>query len=202
MWLRVTAHGRSGHASGGPGDDANAILKLISRLDALRTLPALAGEHPLLGTASVGVRRIEGGTAVNMTPDRCHADIDVRFLPSHDPDAIEGAMTMLAGDDFEIERLDLKPVVESPADHPFAATCLDACADELGAAEGPFGVSYFSDSSALVPAFGLPRVIIGPGELGLSGAHDEYCELGKLHAAARIFERIARRTLTGNARDA
>ncbi len=199
LWLRVTAHGRSGHASGGPDDDANAILKLVSHLDRLRNLPVLAGEHPLLGSASVGVGRIDGGTAVNMTPDRCHAEIDVRFLPNHDPDAIERAMAEVAGNHLEIERLDCKPAIETPTDHPFVATCLDACAGELGAAEGPYGVSYFSDSSVLVPAFGLPRVIVGPGELGSSGAHDEFCEIEKLHAAARIFRRIATLTLSGNA---
>lgn len=197
LWLRVTAHGRSGHASGGPDDDANAILKLVSHLDRLRSLAALEGGHPLLGSASVSVGRIDGGTAVNMTPDHCHAEIDVRFLPHHDPDAIERAMAEIAGNQLEIERLDCKPAVETPIDHPFVATCLDACAVELGAAEGPFGVSYYSDSSVLVPAFGLPRVIVGPGELGLSGSHDEYCEIDKLHAAARIFQRIATLTLTG-----
>ena len=199
LWLRVTAHGRSGHASGGPGDEANAILKLVSHLDRLRNLPVLAGEHPLLGSASVGVGRIDGGTAVNMTPDRCDAEIDVRFLPDQDPDAIERAMAEVAGNNLEIERIDCKPAVETPVDHPFVATCLDACAGELGAADGPYGVSYFSDSSVLVPAFGLPRVIVGPGELGLSGAHDEYCEIEKLHAAARIFQRIATLTLGGDA---
>jgi len=70
----------------------------------------LAGEHPLLGSASVGLGRIDGGTAVNMTPDRCHAEIDVRFLPSHDPDAIERAMAEVAGNNLEIERFDCKPI--------------------------------------------------------------------------------------------
>lgn len=199
LWLRVTARGHSGHASGRAGDDANAILKLISHLDGLRDLAVLHGEHPLLGTGSVSVGRIDGGTAVNMTPDRCHAELDVRFLPHHDPDAIECAMAQVVGHDLEIERLDCKPAVETPVDHPFVTTCLDACALELGAAEGPYGVSYFSDSSVLVPAFGLPRVIVGPGELGLSGAHDEYCEIEKLHAAAKIFQTIANHTLSAGA---
>jgi succinyl-diaminopimelate desuccinylase len=36
------------------------------------------------------------------------------------------------------------------------------------------GVSYYSDAAVLNPAFDLPRVIIGPGELGMSGQRDEY----------------------------
>lgn len=192
LWLRLTARGRAGHTSGG-AVDGNAILRMLPTVAAIGHLPILQGAHPLLGGASVGIGRIEGGTAVNLTPDLCHADIDIRFLPGHDPDAIEAAVAA-ANDGIEVERLDLKPAVETPADHPFVAACMDACRAVLGddAAETPGGVGYFSDSSVLVPALGIPRVIVGPGTLGMSGAHDEYCELASLHAAARIFHRVAR----------
>ena len=72
-------------------------------------------------------------------------------------------------------------------------------AGESGAGEGPYGVSGFSEPPVPVPAFGLPRVIVGPGELGLSGAHDEYCEIENLHAAARIFRRITTLSLNASA---
>jgi succinyl-diaminopimelate desuccinylase len=35
-------------------------------------------------------------------------------------------------------------------------------------------------------------VIVGPGEIGMSGAIDEYVDIEKLDTATVIFERIAR----------
>ncbi len=43
----------------------------------------------------------------------------------------------------------------------------------------------------LCPALGVPRVIVGPGELGMSGQRDEHVEVAKLVAAARIYARVA-----------
>ena len=41
-------------------------------------------------------------------------------------------------------------------------------------------------------ALGVPRVIIGPGELGISGQRDEHVALADLRAAAKLYEAIAR----------
>ncbi len=53
------------------------------------------------------------------------------------------------------------------------------------------GVSYFSDSCVLAPALGVPRAIIGPGELGMSGQRNEWVALDALYDAAAIFGEIA-----------
>jgi acetylornithine deacetylase/succinyl-diaminopimelate desuccinylase-like protein len=52
-----------------------------------------AGDHPLLGAATLNVGRIEGGSAINLIPDRCVAELDFRLLPTHDPDALEQSVT-------------------------------------------------------------------------------------------------------------
>jgi succinyl-diaminopimelate desuccinylase len=36
----------------------------------------------------------------------------------------------------------------------------------------------------------LPRVIIGPGEMGMSGQRDEYVQIERLNAAADIYVEI------------
>ena len=59
----------------------------------------------------------------------------------------------------------------------------------------PGGVSYFSDSAAFVPALNIPRVIIGPGQIGTSGQRDEWVALDDFATAAEIFVEIAVRML-------
>ena len=55
----------------------------------------------------------------------------------------------------------------------------------------PGGVTYFSDSCILVPALKVPRAIIGPGNLGMSGQCDECVNLLDIYTAASIFGEIA-----------
>ena len=55
----------------------------------------------------------------------------------------------------------------------------------------PGGVAYYSDAVIFSPALDIPRVIIGPGELGFSGTVDECVEIEKLVASAEIYQQIA-----------
>ena len=185
LWLRLVAHGRSGHPSGGPG--RSAIERMMEALAALRNLDFHAGEHPLLGRPTVSVGRIAGGTVVNLTPDRCEAEIDIRTLPGMETQAIVAMLAGRLGGDLDIEPIDDKPPVETPADHPFARICLDA----VGGQAGPGGASYYSDAAVLSPAFGLPMVIIGPGELGMSGRTDEHVAVRDVERACDLYRRIA-----------
>lgn len=198
LWLRLTAAGRPGHASGAEGSSGagdNAIVKLVDALERLRAT-ALPGEaHPLLGRASLAIGTIRGGRAVNLTPDAAEAEVDIRYPPSTDAQTILEAVRAAAGGGVGLEVIDDKPPLEVSADHPFVTACLEACRGVLGDVPAPGGVSYFSDANVLCPALGIPRAIIGPGALGMSGQRDEHVEIAKLEAAAEIFERLARRWL-------
>ena len=191
LWLRLIAHGRSGHPSGGADGGQNAVERMMDALVGLRDFDFHARTHPLLGSPTVSVGRIEGGTVVNLTPDRCEAEIDVRTLPGMDPEAVENNLLSCLGRDLDIERIDCKPPVETPADHPFATICLETVATMQGAPAVPGGASYYSDAAILAPAFNLPMVIIGPGRLGMSGQTDEHVMTADVIKAADLYRRIA-----------
>ncbi len=191
LWLRLIAHGRSGHPSGGADGSQSAIERMMDALACLRGFDFHARTHPLLGSPTVSVGRIEGGTVVNLTPDRCEAEIDVRTLPGMDPEAIENNLLSCLGQDLEIERIDYKPPVETPADHPFARICFETVTAGQGSPAVPGGASYYSDAAVLAPAFNLPMVIIGPGRLGMSGQTDEHVMTADVIRAAGLYRRIA-----------
>ena len=195
LWLRLAAHGELGHRSGDDGamgGGRSAIERAMEALAALRGFALDTPDHPLLGAPSLSVGTVRGGAAVNLTPDRCEAEIDIRLPPGAEPEAAERAVRALVGDDLDMERIDYKPPVETPADHPFARLCLDAVSRERGVAAVPGGASYYSDATVLTPAFGLPMAIVGPGALGMSGRTDEYVETADVERAAALYERIAR----------
>ncbi len=189
LWLDITATGTPGHASAGGGE--NAILKLMDFLDAVRDNPFADQTHPLLGAASLAINTIDGGSAVNLTPDTARAALDIRTVPGMTTNGVLAALHALGGPGIAIAVRDDKPPVVADADDPFIVTCQKAVGNVCGAVKAWGGVSYFSDSCVLAPALGIPRAIIGPGELGMSGQRNEWVALDALYDAAAIFGEIA-----------
>ncbi len=191
LWLRLIAHGASGHPSAGSGSRGSAIERMTDVLHDLRALDFDDHPHPLLGVPTVSAGRIAGGTVVNLTPDRCEVDIDVRTLPGMVAEAVERQILDHVGHDIELERLDHKPAVETAGDHPFARLCLDVVSAERGREAKPGGASYYSDATILSPSFDLPMVILGPGRLGMSGRTDEHVMVNDVERAVALYRRIA-----------
>ena len=197
LWLDAVATGATGHASGSGG--VNAIKRLMAFLDRLDGIRLAEAPHPLLGLPSLAVNRLAAGHAPNITPDRARATLDIRTLPGMSAAAVIAELRPLA-DGIAFEIIGDKPAIETPTDDPFVATALAAHARVTGKAAEPGGVHYFSDSNVLVPALGVPRVIIGPGKAGMSGQTDEWVTLDALDAAAAIYAEIAADLLGGGGR--
>ena len=192
LWLRITAHGVAGHVSGEAGTGGRSAI--MAMLGFLQRLPAglPSDRHALLGTVTANVGRIMGGTAINLMPDRCTVELDLRLLPQHDPDDVQSRLEDLAGDGFVFERIDLKPAVDTSADNAFAALCLHETALVTGLPADPIGVTYFSDAAVLCSAFGFPMAIMGPGRLGGSGGINESVAVADVMKAARVYANIAK----------
>jgi succinyl-diaminopimelate desuccinylase len=116
-------------------------------------------------------------------------------VPGLEPADVLAAFRRIAGPHVTIEQTGFKPPVDTPDDDPFVRLCIEVTAEARGRPVRPSGVGYYSDGTVLAPALGIPLVIIGPGETGMSGAVDEHCDLAKLATATRIYETVARRYL-------
>ena len=58
----------------------------------------------------------------------------------------------------------------------------------------PKTAPYFTDASALAPAFGdPPTIILGPGEAAKAHQTDEYCSVRRIREASDIYSRLATR---------
>lgn len=189
LWLRATATGKVGHVSGGGG--VNAILLMTEALAALHGAVLDTPAHPLLTGPSLSVGRIEGGVAVNLTPDRCTAEIDVRFAPGIAPEAVLAQLVPLLPNGVSLEITDFKPAVEERPDSRFVGTCAAAVARETGHDPARLGVSYYSDGAILLAGHAAPFCILGPGTIGLSGTRDETVGAEEVRRAARIYQAIA-----------
>lgn len=194
MWLRATTSGQSGHISGmlsARGRGANAILPMMEFLTKLDGYRFDTPPHPLLGEPTINIGKISGGLAANLTPDKCTADFDLRLLPAQGINEVVAEVKEVAGDLVNISLVDWKPPVVTEADHPFVRLCAKALKAHLDTSTDPLGVTYYSDAAVLAPAFDLAMVIIGPGELGISGSLNEYVEIDNVIGAAKVYAEIA-----------
>jgi succinyl-diaminopimelate desuccinylase len=194
LWLQATAIGEYGHiafSADRTGDIGSANLRMADFLCRVRDLKLDAVPHPLLGMPAVNVGMVHGGISFPLIAPECKAFIDIRTIPGMVPENVLAQFRAIAGPHVKIEILDNKPPVATPEDHPFVTLCVDSVRQQRAEEPAVTGVSYISDAAFISPGLDVPMVIIGPGELGKSGSIDEYCEIDKLEASARIFADIA-----------
>ena len=194
LWIEIEARGEMGHVSGTAG--VNAIELMATTLTKLKDLRLELPEHPLLTPPSLNVGRIAGGTAVNVTPDRCNAEVDIRFGPKIDPETVLEQVAAILPAGVSLRLIDFKPAIEQNPDSPFVACCSTAVASVIGRAPEVRGVSYYSDGAILLHGLNVPFCIVGPGQLGMSGQADETASVAAILAATDIYVRIAEDWLT------
>jgi len=195
---KVRTRGVACHSST-PELGDNAIYRMARVIAALADHAGqLAGAepHPVLGTPSLSVGRIEGGYAANVVPDWCEIEVDRRVLPAEIPDQCYGKAALAVAAALGTEGWEfLDPWVNMPALAPeMSAGCVallrDAIRGVLGREPAISGVPYGTDAGPLAEA-GLPAVVHGPGDIAQAHTRDEWIDLDELGAAVEVYYAIA-----------
>jgi len=195
FWVRAKAFGKTAHTSM-PQYGKNAIITMAEFLTKLKKIDFKTKPHPFLGKPTLAVGTINGGVAINLIPDMCEAEIDIRLLPEQDPNEILSKLKRLGGRNIELEVIDFKKPVETDPEDPFVKVAADSVANIIGKRPKPGGVSYFTDGTIIANSLNIPMVIIGPADTAMTHQPNEYVEIPKLIDAAKIFCLIALRTLS------
>jgi acetylornithine deacetylase/succinyl-diaminopimelate desuccinylase-like protein len=181
-WIEIETQGKCAHASI-PETGVNAIDRMI---DALKILSERFAQicpvkgNPVLGQSTVSTGRIRGGVKINVVPDRCYAEVDIRILPGQESMASDVAHF------FQQQRIPATvrpikvsaPLYTSP-DHPFIERFV-ALGSRLT------GASWFCDA-AFFALQGAPAIAIGPGSIAQAHTADEYIEIAELERGAEFF---------------
>lgn len=187
VWLRLSTRGKSAHGSM-PHLGVNAILKMNRLIDLLSRRVPPHTPHPVLGGCSMSLNRIAGGSGVNIVPDRCHLDIDIRILPGQTDrqmiDFLKSVCRQAAAADRQI-KTDISvlrhcPPLFTPPDAPFVKTVCRA----LGKRK-PKPVRFTTDAPYFAVA--APAVIVGPGDSAACHQRDESISLQVLRDATDAF---------------
>jgi succinyl-diaminopimelate desuccinylase len=195
LWLKCRAKGKTAHTSM-PQLGQNAILEMAHFLHRLEeSLDLSADPHPLLSEPTFTVGTIQGGVTINVIPDVCEAEVDIRLLPGMDYQKVVQQVRELGKGRVEVEVLDWKEPVESDPDAEIVGLSLQAVEEITGQPRQPKGVAYYTDGSVLANRLQIPMVNIGPADTGMTHQPNEYVEVSRLVQAVKIYLLIAARYL-------
>ena len=200
--VRCEVHGAACHSAYAPSG-VNAIeyaARLISEL--VRLGEGLkAPQHldqrfdPPFSTVQTGL--INGGKALNIVPQNCSFDFEVRALPAQDPWQVAQQLQHYA------EQI-LLPAMQAVSaqsaisfselsSYPGLATSLESQAAEWVAqfcGSQEFGTVAFGTEGGLFDQAGIPTVVCGPGSMEQGHKPDEFISVAQLDACDQMLSRV------------
>jgi acetylornithine deacetylase/succinyl-diaminopimelate desuccinylase family protein len=191
LWLELATHGKSAHGAL-PHLGRNAVHAMARVVDALETDYAASlrrRRHALLGSATISVGTIHGGTQPNVVPDSCTITVDRRTLPGETEVGVRREITrFLAKRNLRaaFSSTKLAPCVPMETDPtlPLVQQFLRSAGQRA-----PAGVHFFCDAAVLADA-GIPSVVFGPGDIGHAHTADEWISLASLARAKEMLRKF------------
>ena len=193
LWLTARTTGVTAHGSM-PEQGENAVYKAAHAISKLEDFDFNVARHPVLGKPTLNVGTVHGGLNINSVPDMAEIGIDIRTTPDQDHAAIRSHLTGYLGESVVLDPIvDVGGVLTDPGNE-WMQEVFDVMSGILGSRPEPHTAAYFTDASALTPAYGgAPTIILGPGEATLAHQTDEYCFTAKIEEAVEAYMEIARR---------
>lgn len=198
----ATCHGVAGHSSMAPRF-VNALHLAADLLSVLRQSQdefAASGAQDRaydIPYSTVHAGRMQGGTALNIVPDKALVEFELRHLPSDDAAAflsrIGAAMDRILADRYagqaeamvEIEMTNSYPGLDVATDDPAVARVTDLCGTDQ-----PIKVAYGTEAGFFAD-LGIATLVCGPGDMNAQGHKpDEYVSLGQLAECDAMMDRI------------
>lgn len=202
LWLEVEFRGRSAHGSL-PHLGINAVEMAAEAIAALRKSSPFQLSHKLLASPTLSINRIDGGTKVNVIPNRCRIEIDRRMLPEENAFDVEAGIRSVIdavkfpGSEYEVTRIvHAEPFELSGEQLRIADYCEDAYKQVTGGETTLTGELSFTDARLLVHQGKIPTVVFGPGLDSVCHITDEYIAIKDVTIAADVYLNLVLRVLS------
>lgn len=201
--MRCQVHGAACHSAYAPYG-VNAIeyaARLIGKLGEIGDELARPEQHderfdPPFSTVQTGV--IKGGRALNIVPEECEFDFEVRALPGFEAQAVADRLqtyaeaellprmrAVSAGSDIRLKPLSAYPGLATPADSEAARLVA------LLSGSDDFGTVAFGTEGGLFDQAGIPTVVCGPGSMDQGHKPDEFVSVEQLRGCDAMLIRLA-----------
>ena len=202
--IRVNVRGASAH-SAYPTEGVNAIevvAQLIAHIsevqqDIEKNGPFDPGYRVPHTTLHVGT--VRGGTALNIVPNECSFDFEIRHLPEHEIDPLIDTVQRYARDKLEptmrlknpdcgIDFTELfgYPALFTAPDAPVVAFVRSLLECDRAVEQ----ISFGSEAGLFSRRIGIPAVVCGPGSILQAHRPDEYVSIEQLETCRTMLRRL------------
>ncbi|MFC1729173.1 ArgE/DapE family deacylase [candidate division KSB1 bacterium] len=183
--FEIKTHGRAAHG-GSPDDGIDAICHMGRVLHELDTLSRELRErdpHPLVGTPSMHVPLIQGGTQQFIYADECSVSLERRTVPGETLESAEKEIDDIVkklSDNDERFRAECRAIMhrdpfEISPEKEIVKTVGNCIKQVTGKTPEITGHSWWEDSGLMGEA-GIDTVIVGPRGSGLH-SHEEWVDI-------------------------
>ncbi|GBQ25785.1 acetylornithine deacetylase ArgE [Acetobacter estunensis NRIC 0472] len=195
---RITCHGLAAH-SANPSRGCNTIglaTDMVKVIEALQEELKDAGAHDEsyevpFSTLQVGL--IRGGVALNIVPDLCEVQFEMRLLPGVSPQPVLDRLRQEADRlcaqhshaRIEIETLNTYPGLHTPDRSPFLHEIMRITGDNA-----PSRIGFGTEGGLFHDYLDMPVVVCGPGSIDRAHKADEFILPEELNTGVRFVERI------------
>lgn len=207
--IKARCIGREGHSALAPMA-SNAIHLATDFIDAIRVKQdeivatgARDGDYDV-PYSTIHVGTIRGGTALNIVPNLCEVEFEIRNLASDDPMLILGDLCTAAQHiaDTERERIpDADIQIEIHNAYPGLDTPPDAAVvnfvKSLVGANSTFKVAFGTEGGLFSDKLGIPTVVCGPGSMAQGHKPDEFVTEEQINLCDTMMDRLIARLQVG-----
>lgn len=215
--VRLHVQGKSCHSGMAPGgvNAIHAAARLATWVEEMAATKAQQGpfdQRFAVPHTTLQVGTIEGGAALNIVPEACRLDIEIRCVPGDDPASLIGELMVAAASieagmratysqaGIRFERLSEYPGL-SIADNDAMVEFVMSLLDERELERIAFG----TEGGLFRSELGIPTIVCGPGSMAQGHQPDEFvtreqlarCDAFLARLTAALAEPEAARLLEG-----
>ncbi|WP_275287968.1 acetylornithine deacetylase [Halomonas elongata] len=200
--VRLHVRGKACHSGMAP-EGVNAIhaaARLATWVEETAAAKAIRGpfdERFAIPHTTLQVGTIQGGAALNIVPQDCRLDIEIRHVAGDDPEALLGELMAVAASleaemretspeaGIRLERLSEYPGLSMADDHALVAFILSL----LGASELE-RIGYGTEGGLFQRELGIPTLVCGPGSMAQGHQPDEFVTRDQLARCEAFLARL------------
>ena len=200
----LVAHvtGKAAH-SAFPTQGFNAIHLACDFIDVLRGLQSeierkgVRDEDYDVPYSTIHVGVIEGGTALNIVPDYCRLEFEIRDIPGEDTAGIlgrieDGAVRLTSsarekhsGAGIAIETINAYPGLDTNPDEEIVAFV-----KSLSEGSSGYKVPFGTEGGLFRKRLGVPTVVCGPGSMDQGHKPDEFISVDQMRRCDAMMDRL------------
>lgn len=188
MSFYIRTRGKAAHSCD-PFKGVNAIYKMAKVLEKLEMFAFKLRErkNDQLGCVTLNVGRINGGVSTNSVPAECQIEVECRVFPGMDAETMRKELQVVVGDDAEvIVRSNLLASLV-PVDSEIVRTAAAIEREIFGREPVIKEFSACSEASFYSVGYGMPTILLGPGDIGVAHKTDEFVPIKDIGNAVKIY---------------